>query len=429
MSLLALDFGTSSLKAAVLRGSGATSRVVVMPYKLRLSNGCAEVLTNDVLRALRQAIAALPLEKVKAVDYVAIAGMSPAWCAMDARGRALTPLVIHQDRRSIAEAHEIERRVGRARHLKIAGNRPVPGGISSTTFLWFCRHRRDLMQRADLVGHLNTFLHRQLTGARVIDPGNASFTGLCETTKLGDWSQELMEAAGANRKILPEIVDGNVVAGRVTRAAARRFGLPEGLPMLTGLIDTSAAMLMAGTRAGQMLNVCGSTDALAVCCDEPAPDELYLTRALGIGRKWLSVCTIAAAGSALEWAHRTLFSEISAESFYRLIERVETTSVKCDPDFAGSRVSIEQPMAAFTNLTLSTTREDLLRAIVDALRKQSAARIPILTTACGAKLSREVVVSGGAGRILQRYWRGKWKFRYEPEATLRGLGKMEPKEV
>jgi len=34
--------------------------------------------------------------------------MSPAWCAMDAKGRALTPLVTHQDRRSVDIAVEIE---------------------------------------------------------------------------------------------------------------------------------------------------------------------------------------------------------------------------------------------------------------------------------------------------------------------------------
>jgi glycerol kinase len=37
------------------------------------------------------------------------------------------------------------------------------------------------MKKADLCGHLNTFLHRQITGARIIDPSNASFTGFYET--------------------------------------------------------------------------------------------------------------------------------------------------------------------------------------------------------------------------------------------------------
>ena len=55
------------------------------------------------------------------------------------------------------------------------------------------------MRRADLVGHLNTFLHRQLTGRRVIDPSNASFTGLYETVKQGGWSDELCRICGIER--------------------------------------------------------------------------------------------------------------------------------------------------------------------------------------------------------------------------------------
>ena len=37
-----------------------------------------------------------------------------------------------------------------------------------------------------------------------------------------------------------------------------------------------------------MLDVAGSTDVLAVCTDKPRPHERLLTRALGVGRLWMS---------------------------------------------------------------------------------------------------------------------------------------------
>src|SRR5256885_874522 len=69
--------------------------------------------------------------EAKRVDVVGLSVMSPSWVAMDKKGKALTPIITHQDRRSVEEAKAIEARVGKGRFLKLAGNRPVPGGISA----------------------------------------------------------------------------------------------------------------------------------------------------------------------------------------------------------------------------------------------------------------------------------------------------------
>ena len=99
-------------------------------------------------------------------------------------------------------AHQIEKRIGKARHLKLTGNRPIPGGISSTTWAWFAKHQPGVLRKADLVGHLTTFLHRTLTGARVTDPSNASFMGVYSTLTLKGWNEELCEAVGADPRLL-----------------------------------------------------------------------------------------------------------------------------------------------------------------------------------------------------------------------------------
>jgi len=361
--------------------------------------------------------------------------MAPAWVAMDRTGRAITPIVTHQDRRSLEVAQEIERRVGRRRHLQMAGNRPIPGGISSTTAAWFGKHEPSVMRRADLVGHLNTFLHRQITGRRVVDLSNACFMGLYETIKLGGWNEELCEAAGVSKGQLPEILESNVMAGRVTRGAAARLGLPKGMPVMAGMIDTSGAMFLAGAKVGQLLNVSGSTDVLALCTNRPRPHERLLTRALGVGRMWLSVGTIAAAGSALDWAKQELFGDLSEREFYRLVGKLARRTakpsgeVKCDPSFAGDRCSVEQKRASFDGLTLASTREDLLAALIDALGEASANRLRLLASR-GVRLRRRVVVSGktamGLREVLYRDWPGNWSFVYEDEASLRGLSVVEP---
>jgi hypothetical protein len=78
---------------------------------------------------------------------------------------------------------------------------------------------------------------------------------------------------------------------------------------------------------------------------------------------------------------------------------------------------------------LSTTREHLLSAIIESLACASAARLPLLQQT-RTRILRTVMVSGGMqsglDKVLRRDWPGRWTFRHEPEATLRGLSTLTP---
>lgn len=431
MSLLAIDFGSSSIKAAILRGTSIIGKPARAEYPTCYEGPRAEVNPDDLLRALKKTLHQLG-KGVRQVEAIAPATMSPAWVAMDERGKPLTPIITHQDRRSVQIAQEMESSFGRRRLLHLSGNRPIPGGISSTTCAWFARHHPSILRKAGLIGHLNTFLHRQLTCGRVIDPSNASFTGLYRTVKLGGWSDELCELAGVRKDQLPDIMEANQVGGTITPDAARTFGLKSGTPMLAGLVDTSAAMLLADPRPGRMMNVSGSTDVLALCTDHPRPHEQLLTRGLGVGRLWLAVWTIAAAGSSLTWAQEQLFPDFSDQKFFGLLGRLirskkSDDTVNFEPYLAGDRNSLEQRHAAFTGLTLATTRDQMLRAIARSLAKASADRLPLFQKLYG-QIDLKITIAGGAGKalhhILHRNWPAQFHFHRQSDATLRGLGKL-----
>jgi xylulokinase len=426
MLILGVDVGSSSIKAALLRDGKIVGKIARANFPTHFDGACAEVDPGKILRGVVSAIKDLgPL--ARRADVIGLSVMAPAWVAMDRRGRAITPIITHQDRRSVTEATELEKRIGEKRYLQIAGNRPFPGGISSSTAAWFAAHHPRILRRADLVGHLNTFLHRQLTGRRVIDLSNASFTGLYETVKLGGWSREICQAVGVRIEQLPEIMKSDQIGGYLTAS----IGLPNGMPVMAGWVDTTGAIVLGGANPGRLLNVSGSTDVLALCTDRPRPHPRLLTRALGIGRMWLSVGTIAAAGSSLEWTRRQFFPEMSEAAFYRLVRTAKPGNCRFDPYLAGDRMSMEPRQGAFTNLTLATTREQMLGAVVDALAKASAARLRLLQTR-GVKISHRVVTSGGTARalrsVLHRDWPGKWTFEYQDEASLRGLSCLTPRE-
>jgi len=432
---LGLDIGSSSVIAGILRGTKVLAESPRAFFKSHHRGHTVEVRPDDLLSAVRTAIASLG-PSARTVDAIALATMGPAWVAMDRNGHPLTPLVTHQDRRSVEEARALEVRMGKKRHLSLCGNRPFPGGISSATWAWFKRYHPEVLRKADLVGHLNTFLHRQLTGARVIDPSNASFTGLYETLTLRGWSDALCKNLGVNASLLPEVVEADCIGGEITAAAARRFGLKAGTPMMVGLMDGSAGMLFAGTGVGQLFNVVGSTDVLALCTDRPRPHERLLTRALGVHGKWLQVSTLAAMASSIYWARDQFFPEMPIEAFraqFRRLSRLgpeAAGTVVFEPYMAGERTSLEQRQGAFSGITLATTRTHLLSAIIEGLTRASAERLPLFEAA-GTPLLRTVMVSGGSDRLdqlMHRDWPGAWRYRAVTDATMRGLGTLTPRK-
>ncbi|MGA2499611.1 MAG: FGGY-family carbohydrate kinase, partial [Tepidisphaeraceae bacterium] len=206
----------------------------------------------------------------------------------------------------------------------------------------------------------------------------------------------------------------------------------HGTPMVAGCMDASAAMLATGAKVGQILHVSGSTDALLICTDKPKPHEKLLTCPVGAGKQWMSISTIAAAGSALTWAHQTFFADLSSETFHKLAGQLARnpgpSTVGFAPYLAGDRMTIEQPRAAFVGLTLGTGREEMLRAIIQSLAAASASRIPLLKQNNAIRLLPDVVTTGGVQRVLDevlhRGWPKNWKYRAIAEATLLGLAEL-----
>src|SRR6185369_15055157 len=98
---------SSSVIAGILRGPKVVAESPRAFFRSHLDGAKVEVDPDDLLNAIKTAIAGLGA-RARQVDGIALATMSPAWVAMDKSGRALTPLVTHQDRRSVELAHEIE---------------------------------------------------------------------------------------------------------------------------------------------------------------------------------------------------------------------------------------------------------------------------------------------------------------------------------
>jgi len=367
--ILAVDVGTQSLKACVVDHRLTTLERQQVSYDPQVKRKTwaeidAEVLWMAFIDACRQ------LKMAREVKAISFSTLCPSLLPMDASGNPLRPIILHMDRRSSHQALWALNRVGEDKFLRIAGNLPIPGGISLTSLLWIKEKEPPLYEEKDVIfGHAVTFFMKRLTNRFVIDPSNASFTGLYDTVGYGDWADELLGDLNIAREKLPQVVMSTVVVGKLNQKVAESAGLPPDIPVVIGANDTTCASVGAGViEHGNLMNTSGTTDCMALCLDRPFASKNHLLRTHAYPNRWLAMKIVGAGGASLEWFRKAFYQEMTRDFFYdQYLKTVLSSSAQPEarfhPFLSGDRHRIRQKTGSFTQLSLETTREDCLLAL------------------------------------------------------------------
>jgi xylulokinase len=431
-SILAIDVGTQSLRACILNSELSLLERQQVPYTPQVISRNkveidAEILWNALVRACRK------LKRRDRVQAITFSTLCPSLLPMDSAGKPLRPIILHLDRRSYEQSRWALQRVGEDKFLEISGNLPVPGGISLTSLLWIRDHEPDIYARKDVCfGHAVTFFLKRLTDRFVIDPSNASFTGLYDTVGYGDWDERLYGPLEIDRNKLPEVLMSTSVAGELIGPAARTLGLPANIPVVIGANDTTCATVGAGvTRSGDIMNTSGTVEILALCLEKPVVSKNHLLRTHAYPGKWLAMRTVGAGGASIEWFRTNFCKEMNKEMFYEeylkeVLSPEKVPEARFYPYLSGDRHRIKRKSGAFTRMTLNTDRDDLLLALaygIIAFQIES-----ISEWRKSVRLSSEIYhVGGGASDAYTGYKQGILKdfhFVQLGETTLAGAAKL-----
>lgn len=189
---------------------------------------------------------------------------------------------------------------------------------------------------------------------------------------------------------MPELKWPTEVIGHITAEGAQRNGLPEGIPVAAGTMDSFADAMSVGVRKpGDAVVIYGSTMSIVLVTDESLPSAQLWSNAHLFENTYNLASGMATSGSLTKWLRNvcgnTDFGELSKEA-----EAVAPGSdgLVILPYFAGERTPLLDPNARGTviGLTLNHGRGHLYRALMEA-------------TAYGARHVLEVMHdAGGSGR-------------------------------
>ena len=428
--VLALDLGTSSVRALLFGGDGepVPDALARRPTHLAIDDdGRAELDPDEVVATVGDCIDELSGQGH--LQQVTDVAMSCAWhsvIAVDAARQPLTGALTWADTRAAGLVAQLRERTDPAR-LQAA-----TGAVPHTTYWtvkipWLARTVRPAPS-----GYLG--LAEYVTGALLGDPrasvSQASGTGLLDLASMR-WLDEALELAGVDEGALPELLGPGWI-GQLDGKAARRWPALEGAAWHQAVGDGAASNVGAGcvTPDRAAINL-GTSAAVRVVHQDSTPLTRELWRYRVDRRRLVTGAAFSGAGNLYAWARSTLNlpSDHEVEAALAKIPP-GAHGVLVLPYHAGSRAPLDLAAGSgvIAGLSVATTAVEIVAATLEAISFQLAGGVEALERALSAPPgSIEVVASGGA-IVGSRWWQQTLanvlarpvRVVDEPEASARG---------
>lgn len=373
MSVLVIDVGTSSVRAAIVRPDSTVEHVerrptppsIPMPGLVEFDPALIAAASIDAAKAALAAAGG----SVDAVGITAQRSSAIAWDGRD--GRPLGPGLGWQDLRT----------VGTCLDLQGKGFRFSPSE-SATKFAWLLEQAEQAepgIRAHARLGTVDSWIAWHLTSSElhITDPSNAAVTGIYSGRKQA-WSSPALEALGIDPSSLPRLVD---TSGHLGQASA----LPGAPPLCALAGDQQASLIGQGcTTPGSTKATFGTGGMLDVClgADGPARETRSGSGCFPIVAwqiageiTWGVEAIMLAAGTAVDW----LVEDLGVISSPQESETVaascdDTDGVVCVPALLGYGTPQWDfgARGAIFGLTRGSGRSHIVRAVLEGVAHSGA---------------------------------------------------------
>lgn len=372
--IIAHDLGTSGNKATLFHIDGRFVKSCTIPYKVHFfGKNCAEQDPEDWWAAVCRATQNV-MEGIEKTDVIAISfsAQMQGCLLVDGKGKPLRPSIIWADQRAVKETEYLNREIGFDRMYELTGHRLNPS-YTLEKIMWLKEHEPEVYQKASRSLQAKDYILFRLTGEFATDYSDASGTNALDLEHLC-WSDEILEASGIRRSLLPELHNSTDIIGKVTKEAAKASGLCEGTPVICGGGDGPCAAVGAGCiHDNELFATFGTSAWIGGTTKEKFLDEekIFFCFANIIPGKYMPCGAMQAAGSSYSYIRGLLepgrpYSELNA-----MIERSPAGAKELLflPYMLGERCPRwnEETSGAFLGIKMHHTKEDYIRAVIEGV--------------------------------------------------------------
>lgn len=237
------------------------------------------------------------------------------------------------------------------------------------------------------------YLNMRCTGRAAATEDTAFTTMLYEnSSKKKNFSARMMKLFGVNAEHMPEVIRSTDTVGYMSARSAQELGLAEGMPVFGGGGDASCIPIGSGyTQVGMTHVYIGTSGWVSTVCDKRPFDIINMIASLygSEENKFNYHAEMNAAGKCYEWVRDHIAldeinlysdnplganSERDIKAYNHLSQMTANSPIGADgviftPWLAGERCpfSSADPCGMFFNISLSTTKFDLIRSVLEGI--------------------------------------------------------------
>jgi len=313
---------------------------------------------------------------------------------------------IWSDTRARNEVAEFFAKVDESEWYMATGNGFPAPCYSIFKLMWLKKHHNEIFSNIYKVLGSKDYINFKLTGKIFTDNSYASGTGAYNLTG-GCFDNRFLDAAELPDDIFPEIVESHRIIGTLLPDVAKALGLSESVCVVCGGVDNACMALGAvGADEGGCYLSLGSSSWIAVNSSKPVlhpTQKPYVFAHIEPGM-FTSAFSIFSGGSSLKWVCQQVCRDLPKDKIYEIVGElakavpIGSRGVLFNPSLAGGTSQDKSPhiRGAFLNLSLGTTRDEMLRATMEGIALNL--KMTLLNLKEHIVLSEELLFCGGGSK-------------------------------
>lgn len=349
---------------------------------------------------------------------------------VDRRGNLLYPVISWHCERTVPIMAAIEKYIPPDELYQEAGVLPFNFNTINK-LIWFREQKPELIEKAYRFLFMPSIFTFLLTGEMVNDVTMAG-TSMMNCQSKRKYSEKIFRSIGIPVELMGETVEPGTKVGRITAKASDETGIPRNIPVIATGHDTQFAIFGSGAGKNQPVLSSGTWEILMVRAEafRSGSEQLIsgitteldvLPGLYNIGNQWI-------ASGVIEWARKNLYNDIRDNAYEIMMAGGEKVPSGCNGVKVNPRFYEElkgRPGGEITGLTMESTRDEIYRAILEALCEKLAEVKKALEKAGGFSTESIICVGGGSKNRLWNQLRANYtgvpvKITDQKETTVLG---------
>lgn len=420
--VVGMDIGTSGTKGVAIDADGQVLASALVEYPLITPRpDWAEQDPADWETAAFEALGKIAQQlgpRAGDVQGMGLTGQMHGCTMLDAHGKVLRNALLWCDSRTTPQCEAITEAAGGEDQLMAMTCNPALVSFTATKLLWVRDNEPEVYAKCKQVLMPKDYVRYCLTGAYATDVAEASGT-LVFDVQNREWHTGLMGLLDIDPALWPQAFEGPEVTGTLTKAAAEKTGLPEGIPVIAGGGDQAAGGIGCGVvERGIISSTMGTSGVVFAFAPEPVIEEGWgSTQAFchSVPQKWFAMGVVMSAGGSLRWyrdalcrSEKAVAADMGRDAYELITAQAESAPIGAEglaflPYLTGERCPHKDPFAkgAFVGFSLRHTKAHMARAVLEGVSFAMRDTLEVLKK-IGVPIE-QVRASGGGAK--SPFWR------------------------